>query len=65
MADKCHNRGMQDCFRQYPEIYGEEMDDGDDEGNVAGEAVDGASAQALAAGPEKAVEEARKPVSES
>ncbi|GME45098.1 CHCH domain-containing protein [Neofusicoccum parvum] len=63
-------KGMQDCFRQYPEIYGEELD-GDEEDNVAGESVDAAVAQDLAAVPEKAfeaveaVETKQKPATES
>lgn len=35
------NRGMQTCFRQYPEIYGSELnDDDDDETVVAPEGIE-------------------------
>ncbi|OMP82066.1 Mitochondrial intermembrane space import and assembly protein 40 [Diplodia seriata] len=56
-------KGMQDCFRQYPEIYGEELD-GDDEDGPAAEGVDAAVAQDLAEPSAKAVE-APRPAAES
>ncbi|KAL1640474.1 Oxidoreductase [Diplodia intermedia] len=56
-------KGMQDCFRQYPEIYGEELE-GDDEDGPAAEGVDAAVAQDLAEPSAKAVE-APKPAAES
>ncbi|KKY16229.1 putative mitochondrial intermembrane space protein mia40 [Diplodia seriata] len=56
-------KGMQDCFRQYPEIYGEELD-GDDEDGPATEGVDAAVAQDLAEPSAKAVE-APRPAAES
>ncbi|OJD32246.1 mitochondrial intermembrane space import and assembly protein 40 [Diplodia corticola] len=56
-------KGMQDCFRQYPDIYGEELE-GDDEDGPAAEGVDAAVAQDLAETAVPAVE-APKPATES
>lgn len=56
---------MQDCFRQYPEIYGEELEGDEEEGAPAAEGVDAAVAQDLAETTVKAVEEAPKPATES
>ncbi|KAB2568925.1 CHCH domain-containing protein [Lasiodiplodia theobromae] len=58
-------KGMQDCFRQYPEIYGEELEGDEEEGAPAAEGVDAAVAQDLAETTVKAVEEAPKPATES
>ncbi|KAH7026907.1 hypothetical protein B0J12DRAFT_745920 [Macrophomina phaseolina] len=57
-------KGMQDCFRQYPEIYGEELE-GDDDDAAPADGVDTAVAQDLAEAPAKPVEEVHKPASES
>lgn len=40
----CVYRGMQDCFRQYPEIYGSELADEDDEAEGPAPTIEGASA---------------------
>lgn len=55
---------MQDCFRKFPEIYGEELE-GDEEDSAATDGVDVAVAQDLAEAPAKPVEAAQKPASES
>lgn len=57
-------KGMQDCFRKFPEIYGEELE-GDEEDSAATDGVDVAVAQDLAEAPAKPVEAAQKPASES
>ena len=30
-----HFKGMQNCFREFPEVYGAELDDEEEEGNAA------------------------------
>ncbi|KAI1077988.1 hypothetical protein F5B20DRAFT_249348 [Whalleya microplaca] len=39
---------MQDCFRQHPEVYGDELDPDDEEAPAAGETAEGATSAAKA-----------------
>ncbi|GAB7331984.1 hypothetical protein MBLNU13_g03891t1 [Cladosporium sp. NU13] len=50
-------KGMQDCFREHPEIYGSELEDDEQEGELA----QGQEGQAVAAAPHEGGEKVSKP----
>lgn len=50
-------KGMQDCFREHPEIYGSELEDDEQEGELA----QGQEGQAVAAAPHEGGEKVSQP----